>query len=336
VSFPGDQLQGENTIALTESGIFRLGSPTNAWSKLVDDVPEAIGTAIAYNQAANVVLLGTRAGLYRSVTAGDSWIRATSGPTGEISSIIVVGANGDAGDYAIAAAKADGVYRTDDWGWNWTKVGAGLPTGNVLALASSPRGVLYAGIEGGGVYRSSDAGATWSATGGLTDRTVTSLTMNSHGVLFAGTDRGVYRSVDAGVSFARVNTDHNGVVRQVYDDGRGRILAMTDAGVFVSDPIDGGVAGVMPTKATTQSLTLAVSGNPVGNHSRVHFSSRSGANVRLALVDARGNVQRVLAEGAGAIGDQSVLLETGGLASGVYFVVLSSDDESAAVPVIIE
>lgn len=57
----------------------------------------------------------------------------------------------------------DGVYKSQDSGQSWNRVGEGLH--NVATLAIHPEtGVLYAGSSDGKVFKSSDGGAHWEAT----------------------------------------------------------------------------------------------------------------------------------------------------------------------------
>ena len=81
----------------------------------------------------------------------------------------------------ISGAREGGVYKSNDGGDTWTKLGGGLPTGLFgkadLAVSAADPNRVYALIEAppgeGGVYRSDDRGATWrlmSTQASLLDR----------------------------------------------------------------------------------------------------------------------------------------------------------------------
>ncbi|MCC7194718.1 MAG: hypothetical protein IT356_04080 [Gemmatimonadaceae bacterium] len=73
----------------------------------------------------------------------------------------------------ISGAMEGGIYKSNDGGDHWTKLGGGLPTGlfgrSAVAISNAAPNRIYALIEakpGGGLYRSDDAGATWAMVNG--------------------------------------------------------------------------------------------------------------------------------------------------------------------------
>jgi ligand-binding sensor domain-containing protein len=86
----------------------------------------------------------------------------------------------------VFAATWDGVFRSNDLGFNWTLMDQG--PAKVVALATSASGYVFAGTYGGGVYLSTSGGNDWSAVNtGLTNGNVYALAVNVDGHLFAGT-----------------------------------------------------------------------------------------------------------------------------------------------------
>ena len=76
---------------------------------------------------------------------------------------------GFARDGVCFAARASGLYRSDNGGNNWIKIGSGLPDGVIFALAVDPGNpsTVYAAPSAGGLYRSTDAGASFTLVPGL-------------------------------------------------------------------------------------------------------------------------------------------------------------------------
>lgn len=68
----------------------------------------------------------------------------------------------------VFAGTSAGLYRSADYGDQWSAYGAGLPTQRAaVALAATPDdATLLAGLDGGGVYRSVDDGSHWTKVGG--------------------------------------------------------------------------------------------------------------------------------------------------------------------------
>lgn len=68
----------------------------------------------------------------------------------------------------VGGGPESGLWRSQDGGDTWTRLSAGLPSGNVgrigIAIAPSDPDVVYALIEhrDGGVFRSTDGGTTWT------------------------------------------------------------------------------------------------------------------------------------------------------------------------------
>ena len=96
--------------------------------------------------------------IYKSTDSGATWALSSAGisPTSDIRAI-VVDADNPATVYAALAqtgASPGGVYRSDDFGVNWTSISVGLPVSSATALAIDNTGansVIYAGT-GSGVF----------------------------------------------------------------------------------------------------------------------------------------------------------------------------------------
>ena len=123
-------------------------------------------------------------GLYRTLDGGKTWEKVLY--VNEDTGVVEV-AMEDNGRVLYAAAYQrrrhawgnltggphSGIYRSMDGGTTWTKLGGGLPEGNLgkiaIAIAKSRPNVVYAAIadEDGGLYRSEDRGSTWTRVNDL-------------------------------------------------------------------------------------------------------------------------------------------------------------------------
>lgn len=134
----------------------------------------------------------------------------------------------------VADGCGAGVYRSEDRGETWSRVGPSVGEGYVTALAADPsrEGRLWAGTQHFGVYRSDDAGETWEpARDGIGFRDVRGLAVVGERVFAATLDHGVFATDDQGANWSPamdgspVRSFHGLAVGP-----GGRVLAGTGAG----------------------------------------------------------------------------------------------------------
>lgn len=104
-----------------------------------------------------MAILGTDHGLELWRAQGDAWSRAeVMLPQHEITAVTAI-------DDSILAGTADGLYRSDDRGRNWTQVLADSPIRHVRWLAFHPdeRNQAFAGMEPAAILRSENGGQSW-------------------------------------------------------------------------------------------------------------------------------------------------------------------------------
>lgn len=103
-----------------------------------------------------------------------------------------------------------GVYFSSDGGTSWTAATTQPANNRVKALVLTPGDSTkqYAATYGGGVYKSSNSGVDWSAcaTTGLTNLNLLSLTIDSSGKLYAGSEAGVFVSNDNCATWTAINS----------------------------------------------------------------------------------------------------------------------------------
>jgi photosystem II stability/assembly factor-like uncharacterized protein len=176
-------------------GIYKSTDAGKTWKNMGLALSEHIGNIIIDPRNTDVVYVasqgplfaaGGERGLYKTTDGGATWNRVLfiSENTG-ITDIVMDPKNPDvlyAATYprrrhvgqAIGGSPEGGIHKTTDGGKSWTKLGNGLPTGDVgragLAIdgRTSPTQV-FAFIEASGfqsgLYRSTDDGATWARFG---------------------------------------------------------------------------------------------------------------------------------------------------------------------------
>jgi photosystem II stability/assembly factor-like uncharacterized protein len=202
-------------------------------------------------------------GVWKTTDAGRTWLPTFDGqPTGSIGALAVswsrpdrIWAGSGEGLQRPDLSVGDGVYRSDDAGRTWTKLGLGDGQ-QIAAIAAHPRdadcafvavlGHPYGANETRGIYRTTDAGKTWQKvlyrdadTGGA----AVALDPVDPNVVYAalwssrlgpwengqwqGPGTGLYKSVDGGTTWRRI-----GKGLPAHADGGGRI----GFGIAPSDP----------------------------------------------------------------------------------------------------
>jgi len=183
-----------------------------------------------------ILLLAAIFILFFNTYSQDFW-QQTNGPCGGSIRSLAINQSG----YIFAGTSNGGIFRSTNYGDNWTEVNSGLldtnvgnwySSTNVRALIVSPWGI-YAGTEAG-VFRSINNGENWVETG-LSAGYIRSLAVNSSGHIFAGVFwGGVYRSTDYGDSWTLLNNFYNSTVYSLAINDSGHIFAASEWNVYRS------------------------------------------------------------------------------------------------------
>jgi photosystem II stability/assembly factor-like uncharacterized protein len=152
-------------------GIFRQAAGDSRWEHLTNGFPEDADVhAITVDpENPDVVYIGSTKGAYRSTNRGTSWGRLRLPEDADIWSISV---HPKDPRILYAGASPPAVYRSDDAGDTWRKMGdPGLPHDRVIMafpcrvmrLAVDPNSPddVYATLEANGMMRSRNRGETW-------------------------------------------------------------------------------------------------------------------------------------------------------------------------------
>lgn len=125
----------------------------------------------------------------------DLWQQCGS-PESRVVQCLTVTPRGD----LLAGTLSGGLFRSNDRAGTWTRLEAGFPNDNVLAMAVCPDGAILAATFGGGVYRSVDGGGAWEPMNeGLGDFEVIALaSAGTRGVYAVTARKGIYRCDGSG------------------------------------------------------------------------------------------------------------------------------------------
>jgi photosystem II stability/assembly factor-like uncharacterized protein len=137
------------------------------------------------------------------------WVQ-TNGPLGgNISSITTDGTDIYIGGFVTyALSEGPGVYRSNNFGNNWTCVNYGLPN-TVITNLIAHNSYIFAGTYGG-VFRLPQAGASWTAVNNGLSNSPINCFAEKDSLLFIGTNAGCYVSSNNGNSWNSLNNDLNG------------------------------------------------------------------------------------------------------------------------------
>jgi hypothetical protein len=172
-------------------GFFRSTDGGSSWNASNGGLRDAHLQSLATIGAA--VYVGGADGVSRSDDRGLHFRRLPHAPI--LVTALAIGTGTNPPLFAagfVAAGGFSGAWRSDDGGTTWEEIDEGLERDqtqpvqmvNVLLVHPRKRGLLWAG--GNGVFRSLDDGAHWARTSAGLACGVTSLAIDSQGILYAG------------------------------------------------------------------------------------------------------------------------------------------------------
>ncbi len=158
----------------------------------------------------------------------------------QFSTVLSMARNPASPNEVYAGTYFGGLYRSVDYGFNWTPVATEFSPRSIFSIGLSTSGTtIYVATFQAGVYRSADGGTTWAAVNtGLTDLDVQAVgvdPVNPDVALAATSNGGVFRTGNGGASWTRVD--------EVSQNLRGRAIAFhpTVAGLVYLGTIGNGV-----------------------------------------------------------------------------------------------
>jgi photosystem II stability/assembly factor-like uncharacterized protein len=211
-------------VATVVSGLYRTNNSGGSWIL----VNPKFADLLAINSDFQVFASGD--GLYRTDDNGNGWNKIDNGLGSADVSAIGIGNNND-----VFVATNNGLFFSGDDGNLWQQ--AGSVGKNATGLVINKTGDLFAGFLGEGIYYSSNNGKTWEQRNeGLSNLSlnITSLLLDSHGVLYAGTLAGAFLSGNNGKSWSPVHPDmsHTRIFSLTLDDEDNLFVGTDGNGVF--------------------------------------------------------------------------------------------------------
>lgn len=215
--FVFDPRDTESIYTATTVGVFHSTDGGRLWEERMAGMKEVhiVVTVAMDPDNPNILYAGTTGGAYRSDDGAKSWRKINDGliPAEILDASLALGVNMIVVDprhtSTIYAATTKGLYKSENRGALWARIGQSLGDQYVSSLVVDPRrsGVLYAGGRAG-VFKSTDGGASWSAANsGLETLNIRTIAMSPQdsNVLYAGTNgSGLYRTNDAAATWQRV------------------------------------------------------------------------------------------------------------------------------------
>jgi photosystem II stability/assembly factor-like uncharacterized protein len=189
-------------------GIFKSVTSGDSWSACSGQPSNLNAVSLAIDPA-GILYAGTEGGIFTSSDCS-SWSPVNTGLTVDAATPPVTIAIDPATPATLyAGLDGGGIYNSSDGGGNWSPATTQPANLRVKALVIKPGDgtKLFASTYGGGVFKSSDGGDNWSActNTNLTNLNVVSLTIDSSGKLYAGTEAGVFVSADGCGTWTAIN-----------------------------------------------------------------------------------------------------------------------------------
>ncbi len=112
------------------------------------------------------IFVGTLDGIYRVVRNGGWKIESKDLAGAEVNALAV---SPNKREVVFAGIRGGGVFRSDDSGRNWRRLGKGVLSDKVRALSLDPSNpeVVYVGTEPPALWKSEDGGKTWQEVQGV-------------------------------------------------------------------------------------------------------------------------------------------------------------------------
>jgi len=158
--------------------------------------------------------------VYRSTTAGASWVKRT--PPSDVGFPMDLQVDARNANVLVAASwnfcflgcSGGGVYRSQNGGGSWTRIGFKDKNISSVALDPSSLQILYAIAEEGTLYKTSNGGESWNAISPASGR-IYSVAVDPvfpTTIYATAESAGLFRSIDSGASWQLIRPSTGGNV----------------------------------------------------------------------------------------------------------------------------
>lgn len=200
----------------TFEGMFRSLDNGANWEKINNGLLGSGDITSLFADLHGQILAGTTFGrIYFTNSYGDGWTESSVGlPRVTTAPVLSIVENVDE-KYFLGTGQ--GVYRSTDYGLNWSQVHSGGGNGYVHSLLVDHSDNVYIGTGNSGVYMSSNNGEDWQQiNSGLTHPGVYSMVINSSGYIFITTGDGIFKSTRSVVTVEEENIQSEFSLEQNY------------------------------------------------------------------------------------------------------------------------
>ncbi|MCX7833364.1 MAG: T9SS type A sorting domain-containing protein [Ignavibacteria bacterium] len=165
-----------------------------------------------------------------------------------------------------------GLYRSTDYGLNWSQIAlANLP---IITLAISGSHFFVGSYDG--VYRSTNYGINWTQTA-LNNQWVNCIAINGNYILAGTNNNGVFLSTDNGTNWAQTDLNNRNVY--AFAISGNNIFAGTNGGLFLSVNYGSNWTEIALSYEDIRSLAISNEYIFAGTYyTGVHFSTNNGVN----------------------------------------------------------
>ncbi|MGA2298344.1 MAG: T9SS type A sorting domain-containing protein [FCB group bacterium] len=259
-------------------------------------------------------------GAYKSTDNGMNWMHIDSLDYGYFLSFAKVGNNLFAGTYNSSSGD---IYISSDNGMNWILTNASWADTTVLSLAGHGNNI-YAGTDGGGILYSTNNGNNWTIiNNGLRGLSVECIIFYGTYII-AGTEDGVYFSSNNGTNWYEISQGLTDTyIHTLLIKGTTIYAGSNSGGIFKANL---SAFGIMAVNDLTDADNISMFPNPVNDKLFVSYSSGLASIYSIIIINNLG--VPVIEKNNIPVSNNSVEINTSGLATGVYFCTIRSGNNT--------
>ena len=180
--------------------IYKSSDNGKTWIKSNNGMATGITAIRALSKISTYLVAGTSAGVYYSTDNGNNWIASAGTASLDVYCIVAKGTN------LFMSTFANGVYKSANYGQNWSAANTNIPTpyDAMQNLVVKGNDIYVCSVYG--VYKSSNDGSTWApANTSLTNTWIISLAVAGNNIIAGTRGGGVFKSVNDGGSWSPIN-----------------------------------------------------------------------------------------------------------------------------------